>query len=103
MKWPRLSTGFGTVVSVVDMAPQILSKDDPDLTEEVREILSAEGVRFYTGHTIEDVSDLGSEREVIISGKTDKDGNTIRLKAETLLVALGRVANVKDSGLKTSA
>ena len=44
-------TRFGTAVAVVDMAPQILPKDDSDLTNEVMEILSAEGVKFYTGHT----------------------------------------------------
>ncbi len=91
---------FGTVVTVVDMAPQILPKDDPDLTEEVREILAAEGVRFYNGHTIEAVSDLGREREVIIKDKTDNEANPIRLKAEALLVALGRLANVEGLGLE---
>ncbi len=92
---------FGTAVTVVDMAPQILPKDDSDLTNEVMEILSAEGVKFYTRHTIEAVSDLGNEREVIVKDKTGKEGNTFSLKAEALLVALGRVANVEGLGLKT--
>jgi pyruvate/2-oxoglutarate dehydrogenase complex dihydrolipoamide dehydrogenase (E3) component len=94
-------TRFGTAVAVVDMAPQILPKDDSDLTHEVMEILSAEGVQFYNSHTIEAVNDLGNEREVIVKDKTDKAGNTIRLKAEALLVALGRVANVEGLGLET--
>jgi pyruvate/2-oxoglutarate dehydrogenase complex dihydrolipoamide dehydrogenase (E3) component len=89
---------FGTAVTVVGRAPQILPKDDPDLTGEVMDILSAEGVKFYTGHTIEAVSDLGAEREVILKSKT---GNTLSLKAETLLIALGRVANVEGLGLGT--
>ena len=91
---------LGTTETVVDMAPHILPKDDPDLTREVREILSAEGVRFYNGHTIEAVGNLGSEREVIIKDQTDAEGRPIRLKAETLLVALGRVANVEGLGLE---
>ncbi len=92
---------FGTAVTVVDMAPQILPKDDSDLTNEVMEILSTEGVKFYTSHTIEAVNDLGNEREVIVKDKTGKEGNTFSLKAEALLVALGRVANVEGLGLKT--
>jgi pyruvate/2-oxoglutarate dehydrogenase complex dihydrolipoamide dehydrogenase (E3) component len=92
---------FGTAVAVVDMAPQILPKDDSDLTDEVMGILSAEGVKFYTGHTIEAVNDLGNAREVIVKDKTDKAGNTFRLKAERLLVALGRAANVEGLGLET--
>jgi pyruvate/2-oxoglutarate dehydrogenase complex dihydrolipoamide dehydrogenase (E3) component len=94
-------TRFGTAVTVVDMSPRILPKDDSDLTNEVMEILSAEGVKFYTSHTIEAVNDLGSEREVIVRDKTGKDGNTLSLKAEVLLVALGRVANVEGLGLET--
>ena len=92
---------FGTAVTVVDMVPQILPKDDSDLTNEVMEILSAEGVKFYTNHSIEAANDLGSEREVIVRDKTGKDGNTLSLKAEALLVALGRVANVEGLGLET--
>jgi pyruvate/2-oxoglutarate dehydrogenase complex dihydrolipoamide dehydrogenase (E3) component len=94
-------TRFGTAVAVVDMAPQILPKDDSDLTNEVMEILSVEGVKFYTSHTIEAVNDLGNEREVIVKDKAGKKGNTFSLKAEALLVALGRVANVEGLGLET--
>ena len=89
---------FGTAVTVVGRAPQILPKDDPDLTDEVMDILSAEGVKFYTSHSIEAVSDLGHQRQVTLKGKT---GNTLSLQAETLLVALGRAANVEGLGLDT--
>ena len=94
-------TRFGTAVTVVGRSPRILPKDDPDLTDEVMQILSAEGVKFYTSHTIEAVNDLGSEREVIVRDKTGKDGHTLSLKAEVLLVTLGRVANVEGLGLET--
>ena len=94
-------TRFGTAVTVVDMAPQILPKDDSDLTHEVMKILSAEGVQFYTSHTIEAVNDLGNEREVIVKDKTGNEDDLIRLKAEALLVALGRVANVEGLGLES--
>jgi pyruvate/2-oxoglutarate dehydrogenase complex dihydrolipoamide dehydrogenase (E3) component len=89
---------FGTAVTVVGRAPQILPKDDSDLTDEVMDILSAEGVNFYTSHSIEAVSDLGNQRQVTLKGKT---GNALSLKAETLLVALGRAANVEGLGLDT--
>jgi pyruvate/2-oxoglutarate dehydrogenase complex dihydrolipoamide dehydrogenase (E3) component len=89
---------FGTAVTVVGRAPRILPKDDPDLTDEVMDILSAEGVKFYTSHSIEAVSDLGNQRQVTLKSKT---GNTLSLKAETLLVALGRAANVEGLGLET--
>ncbi|MGD9410933.1 MAG: FAD-dependent oxidoreductase, partial [Desulfobacterales bacterium] len=88
---------LGTVVTVVDMAHQILPKDDQDLADAVMETLSSEGVKFYLNHSIETVSDLGKERKVTIK---HKDGSTVSLVADTLLVALGRVANVEELGLE---
>ena len=89
---------FGSKVSVVDMAPQILAKDDYDLANVIMEVLSSEGVRFYLNHTILAVKDLGNEREVVIQ---EKNGNTVSLKAEAILVALGRIANTGGLGLET--
>jgi len=89
---------FGTDVTVVGRAPGILPKDDLDLSTEIMEILKDEGVKFYVNHTIEATADLGNQREVTLKSK---NGNTLSLKAETLLVALGRVANVEGLGLET--
>ena len=89
---------FGTDVTVVDMAPQILPYDDQELADMVMETLISEGVKFYVNHTIEAVSDLGNERNVTVK---HKDGSVVSLKAETLLVALGRIANVEGLGLET--
>ena len=89
---------FGTDVTVVDMAPGILPKDDLDLSTEIMEILKDEGVTFYFNHTIEATADLGNQREVTLKSK---NGTTLSLKAETLLVALGRTANVEGLGLET--
>ena len=87
---------LGTQVSVVNRSLQILSKEDADMADTVKEVLSAEGINFYLDSTIEEVNDLGSEKEVKI--KT-RGGSTLRLKAETILVALGRSANTDDLGL----
>jgi pyruvate/2-oxoglutarate dehydrogenase complex dihydrolipoamide dehydrogenase (E3) component len=88
---------LGTKVSVVDMAPQILIREDDDMSSILREVLSSEGVEFHLNSTIEEVNDLGSAKEVKIKSK---DGNVTSLKAETILVALGRGANVQDLGLE---
>jgi pyruvate/2-oxoglutarate dehydrogenase complex dihydrolipoamide dehydrogenase (E3) component len=88
---------LGAKVSVVDMAPQILVKEDSDMADAVKDVLSAEGVDFYLNSSIEEVAHHGGEKEVKI--KTS-EGNTIRLKAETILVSLGRGANTDGLGLE---
>ena len=88
---------LGTRVSVVDMAPQILIKEDLDLADTVKAFLGSEGVQFYLNSSIEEVNDLGSQKEVKI--KTGP-GGIISLKAETVLVCLGRAPNTDDLGLE---
>jgi pyruvate/2-oxoglutarate dehydrogenase complex dihydrolipoamide dehydrogenase (E3) component len=88
---------LGTKVTVVDMAPQILVKEDQDLADTVQEVLSSEGVEFYLNSSIEEVLEHGREKEVKI--KT-KQGSTISLKAETIVAALGREANTEGLGLE---
>ena len=88
---------FGTQVTVIDLADQILVKEDHDMAEEVMKVLEAEGLRFSIGSTIDSVNDLGSEKEVIVK---DKSGASRSLKAESVLVALGRKPNIDGLGLE---
>lgn len=88
---------LGTEVTVVDMASQILIKEDSDLADTVKEVLGSEGVKFYLNSSIEEVNDLGSQKEVKI--KT-RQGTIISLKAESILVSLGRGPNTNGLGLE---
>jgi pyruvate/2-oxoglutarate dehydrogenase complex dihydrolipoamide dehydrogenase (E3) component len=88
---------LGTRVIVVQRGNQILSKEDKDMADQVMNVLSAEGVKFCLNSTTVSTKDLGNEREVII--KT-AEGETINLRAETILVAVGREANLGGLGLE---
>ena len=84
-------TRLGTKVTVIQRPPQILHKEDKDMADLVMNVLSGEGVTFYLNASIEDTQDLGNEREVVI--KT-AEGAPITLRAETILVAIGREPNI---------
>ncbi len=88
---------LGARVSVVQRSNHILSKEDEDMADQVMEVLKGEGVRFYLGAGVTDIKDLGNEREVVIGMG---EGKTVDLKAETILVALGREANLGELGLE---
>ncbi|MFQ5841283.1 MAG: dihydrolipoyl dehydrogenase family protein [Thermodesulfobacteriota bacterium] len=90
-------TRLGTRVIVVQRGNQILGKEDKNMADQLMNVLSAEGVKFYLNSTTVSTKDLGNEREVII--KTG-EGKTIDLRAETILVAVGRVANLGGLGLE---
>ena len=88
---------LGTKVTVIQRSGQVLSREDKDLADMVMKVLETEGVTFYLNTAIERTKDLGNEREVIIKGK---DGQEKSLKAERLLIALGRKANTEGLGLQ---
>ncbi len=88
---------LGTKVAMVDMAPQILVKEDPDMAGTVMAVMQSEGVDFHLKCSIESVQDLGAEKEVTVR---TEHGESKRLKAELLLLALGRGANVDGLALE---
>jgi pyruvate/2-oxoglutarate dehydrogenase complex dihydrolipoamide dehydrogenase (E3) component len=91
-------TRLGTRVSVIEFLPQILSADDPDMTDMVMEVLKAEGVEFHLGSAVESVRDLGNDREVAFK-KGDEKGV---VRAKVILVATGRRPNLEGLGLEAS-
>jgi pyruvate/2-oxoglutarate dehydrogenase complex dihydrolipoamide dehydrogenase (E3) component len=66
---------------------------------EVMESLKSEGVAIHLNTTVVSAKDLRDEREVIIKDLEDKE---TKLRAETILVAMGREANLAGLGLENA-
>ncbi|MEJ2158732.1 MAG: FAD-dependent oxidoreductase [Desulfobacteraceae bacterium] len=88
---------FGTQVTVVDRADQILTKEDKVMADMAMEVMAREGVRFELGASIDSIRQSGETKEVLI---TNGQGKHQVLKGDTLLVAMGRGANVNGLGLE---
>ncbi|MEW6053792.1 MAG: FAD-dependent oxidoreductase [Nitrospirota bacterium] len=88
---------LGTKVTVVELGNQILGAEDRDMADQLMQILVSEGITFHLGSLPLETKDLGNEREVRIK---DTGGRRISLRAETILVAVGRTANVQGLGLE---
>jgi pyruvate/2-oxoglutarate dehydrogenase complex dihydrolipoamide dehydrogenase (E3) component len=67
------------------------------MADHVMEALRSEGVTIHLNATVVSTKDLGNEREIVIKDREDKKTT---LKAETILVAMGREANLADLGLE---
>jgi pyruvate/2-oxoglutarate dehydrogenase complex dihydrolipoamide dehydrogenase (E3) component len=87
---------FGSRVTVIEHGPQLLSREDPDVAEEIRRILSAEEIEVLLGADV-----------LRVEGRS---GETVRLRVRTaggertlagshLLVATGRTPNTAGIGL----
>jgi pyruvate/2-oxoglutarate dehydrogenase complex dihydrolipoamide dehydrogenase (E3) component len=88
---------LGTRVYIVDRGDQILGKEDKDMADTVKEVMESEGVIFYLNASIEAVRDTGEQKEVMI---TNKEGASVTLRAETVMVAVGRTPNIGQMGLE---
>jgi pyruvate/2-oxoglutarate dehydrogenase complex dihydrolipoamide dehydrogenase (E3) component len=88
---------LGTAVTVIEQGNQILNREDRDMADLVMNVLRSEGVLFYLRASALSARDAGNEKEVAIRTAEDK---TETLRAEAILVATGRDANVNGLGLE---
>jgi len=90
---------FGSAVSVVEMAPRLLMREDPEVSELVARRFRAEGIAVLTGHTAKAfVVESGESGEKILVA--EHEGNEVRVPFDAVLVAVGRAANLKGYGLE---
>lgn len=87
---------LGARVTVLQRSAQILSREDPDLAGLVQARLEAEGVVFRLGAQLVGARRAGDQAEVAY---TDAAGQERSVRADKLLVALGRRANLDGLGL----
>ena len=90
--WSRL----GAEVTVIEAAPTILSMMDGDVVKVMRKTLKGQGLSFHEGTFFESVKKVGKKLQVTCT----KDGETIELSCDKLLVAVGRRAFTKGLGLE---
>jgi pyruvate/2-oxoglutarate dehydrogenase complex dihydrolipoamide dehydrogenase (E3) component len=88
---------LGSQVTVVQRSHQILSREDKDMADSVMDVLRAEGVIFHLNASVIRVDDRGSEREVRIENRASVKQS---LRAETILVAMGRQPNLDGLNLE---
>ena len=87
---------FGSRVTVIEHGPQIMSREDPDVSEALHRILTDEGIQFLVGAEILRVQGR-SGKEVALVARVVSGEQTI--EGSDILVAVGRIPNTADVGL----
>jgi pyruvate/2-oxoglutarate dehydrogenase complex dihydrolipoamide dehydrogenase (E3) component len=88
---------FGSRVTVVERGPQLMTREDPDVVDEVQRILSDEGIGFLIAATTLNVSGRSGE-QVSLTLRTSSGERLI--EGSDILVAAGRVPNTPGIGLE---
>lgn len=87
---------FGARVTQVEMAPRLLLREDPEVSELVAARFRREGIAVLAGHL--------AKRFVVEAGEkiliAEHGGRELRIPFDAVLVAVGRSANLSGYGLE---
>jgi pyruvate/2-oxoglutarate dehydrogenase complex dihydrolipoamide dehydrogenase (E3) component len=93
IEFAQLFARFGSRVTVVEMADEIIAKEDAEIITRVREVLVGEGIELFTGWAVKSVRGKTARIE-------NKLGEAREVPFDAIFVASGRRGNTEDLGLE---
>jgi dihydrolipoamide dehydrogenase len=92
---------LGTQVTVLEYLPAIVPLEDRDVSQTLERSFTKRGIRVMTRARF-DAKAVAVEKDGICVVVGPEGGKTEELRAEVMLVATGRAANIEDIGLETT-
>lgn len=86
---------FGSQVALVEMAPRLLPREDPDAARELTDRFASEGITVATAHKAVRVEPMANGGRLVCNA----GGEERAYEFDQVLVCLGRKANVEGFGL----
>ena len=87
---------LGSKVTQVEMAPRLLMREDPEVSDLVAHQFETEGIAVLLNHRAKEFVVENGEKILI----AECAGRDVRIPFDAVLVAVGRVANLKGFGLE---
>jgi len=98
LEFGQMYRRFGARVTIVEMAPRLIGREDEDVSDAIREMLEAEGIEVRTSAECLSVK---KEANGFSIGLQCAEGAP-RVSGTHLLLAVGRVPNTDDLGLEAA-
>jgi pyruvate/2-oxoglutarate dehydrogenase complex dihydrolipoamide dehydrogenase (E3) component len=95
LEFAQIYRRFGSEVSVIELAPHLIAREDKDVSSAVADILQGEGIKIHVNTSVAGVARQGNNIAVQIV----RDGIASQIVGSDLLVAIGRRPNTDDLGL----
>jgi pyruvate/2-oxoglutarate dehydrogenase complex dihydrolipoamide dehydrogenase (E3) component len=86
---------FGSEVTVIDLAPRLIPREDEDVSHAVSGFLKEEGIDVRVDSKVISVDKQGNS----IAAKVESEGKVSQVVGTHVLVAIGRRTNTDDLGL----
>jgi len=88
---------FGADTTIVELMPRLVPLEDEEVSKELEKSFRKRGIKSQVDTKLEKLEKTDSG--VVVTGKTSK-GEAVRLEAEMLLVAVGRMPYTEGLGLE---
>jgi len=98
LEFAQIFRRFGSEVSVVELAPRLLAREDEDVSVAVADILQKEDIDIHVNSKVTRVLRQGND----IAVEIDSDGSRSQVLGSHLLMAIGRRPNTDDLGLEAA-
>ena len=95
LEFAQMYRRFGSAVTVIETAPRLIGREDPEISDSMRGILEAEDI---TVHTAARTTGLAQSGTGIVATVEDATGRRT-IEGSHLLIAVGRRPNTDDLGL----
>lgn len=95
-EWSQIFSRLGATVTLVEMLPQVLPREDEDMGRELAKALKAEGITIHTGTFVSAIEERGDQVKVHLSpaggteGAAPDAGTATTVEAEYVLVGADR-------------
>jgi pyruvate/2-oxoglutarate dehydrogenase complex dihydrolipoamide dehydrogenase (E3) component len=89
---------FGAEVTILEVAPQILIREDRDAADRVERAIVRDGVNIVTGCKITGVERRGTEKVIAI----EREGLRREIAADEIIIGVGRVPAVEGLNLEAA-
>jgi pyruvate/2-oxoglutarate dehydrogenase complex dihydrolipoamide dehydrogenase (E3) component len=87
---------FGSNVTIIERGPQLMGREDIDVSHEIRRILSDEGIQVLVEAELLQAHGRSGEKVSLVVRTTSGDQN---IECSDILVAVGRIPNTAGIGL----
>jgi pyruvate/2-oxoglutarate dehydrogenase complex dihydrolipoamide dehydrogenase (E3) component len=96
LEFAQVYRRFGSEVTVVELAPRLIAREDEDVSLAVAEFLKEEGIEVRVDANVLGVQKRGDGIAVAVQSS----GKTLSIEGTHVLVAIGRRPNTDDLGLE---
>ena len=98
LEFAQMYRRFGSEVTIVEMMPRLIQREDEDISQAISTILEAEGINLRLSAQCIALEKRGDK----VAVNVDCSGGDKTVVGSHLLLAMGRVPNTDDLGLKSA-